>query len=190
MIALLLNSRVWLALALAGLMAWGAHFFYGAGEAHTQAAFDAYKLAAEESRVLADRATALENERKQSVVNKEIDRARQETAQARADTAAAGAARDQLHGQLATYVAAVHRLADAASAARSTSVPSATAVDLLAKLYSGSDGAEGDIATFADRLDRAGGTCERISDGLQPQASGGKIARQGSDSKGASASAP
>lgn len=166
---ILLNPKLWLAIALAGLLAWAGHFLYGAGEAHVQGDFDAYKLAAEESRVLADRATALESERKQSVVNKEIDRAHQETIQARADAAAAGAARDQLHNQLATYVAAVHRLADTASAVRSTSVPSATAVDLLAKLYSGSDDAEGAIAAFADGLDRAGSACERISDGQQPK---------------------
>lgn len=52
--------------------------------------------------------------------------------------------------------------------ARSTSVPSATAVDLLAKLYSGSDYAEGAIATFADGLDRAGSACKRIGGGLRP----------------------
>lgn len=168
-LTVLLNPRAWFALALAAALAFAGVKVYGAGEAHVQTAFDQWKLTAEENRQLAAKAQRIEQERRQTVNDKEADDASQKLVQARADVLIANAAHDRVRDQLAAFIAAVHRASqDPGAAAGGARVAGADPLDLLADLYSRSDEAAGAIAGYADELRIRGLAAEHIADGLQP----------------------
>ena len=172
LLSILLNPRVLLAIAAAAVLGFAGLKLYRAGQADTQADFDAWKLAAAESRVLADRAQRTEEQRRQDIVNQEIKNAAQELDQARAADAAASAAHERVRNQLSAFLAAVRRAGqDPVPAFGSPRVSGPDPLDLLADLYSRSDEAAGAIAAYADELRIRGATCERIADRLQPPAS-------------------
>lgn len=161
----------WKLLAVAALLAAVFAFGYRSGCAAVQTDFDEWKVTAQESRLLADRAQRVEEQRKQTVADGEAKDAAQKLTQARADAARAAAARDGVQGQLAAYIAAVRRAGAQSDAPTGSARQSgADPLDLLAQLYSRSDGAAGTIADYADELAIRGASCERISDGLQPAA--------------------
>lgn len=165
----LLNPKVWFAIALAAVLAFAGFFIYRAGRATVQVEFTQWKLAAQENRILADRAQRTEEQRKQSIADKEAEDASQKIVRARADVAIANAAAGKLRDQLTAYIAAVRRASqDTGPTTGSASQPSTDPLDLLAELYSRSDKGAGEIAEFADAAVIAGTACERIVDRLQP----------------------
>lgn len=93
----------------------------------------------------------------------EFDHSGQETELAQAAARAA----DSVRKQLAAYIAAVRGVtADSGASERVPGQQGADALDLLAGLYSRSDEGAGELARYAGQLFIAGGTCERIHDGL------------------------
>jgi hypothetical protein len=166
---ILLNPKVWIALALAAVLAFAGAFLYRAGRAAVQSEFTQWKLTAQENRLLADRAQRTEEQRRQAVADQEAQNANSKLVRARADAVIANAAAGKLRGQLAAYIAAVRRASQgAAAAAGGASQPSADPLDLLAQLYGRTDDAAGAIGQYADQLAISGAACERIADGLQP----------------------
>jgi len=171
LLSILLNPRVLLGIAAAAVLAFAGLKLYHAGQASTQVEFDAWKLAAAENRMLADRAQRAEEQRRQEVVNQEAKDAAQKLTQARADGVAAAAARDSMRDQLSTFLAAVHRAGqDPAPPAGGSRVRGPDPLDLLADLYSRADDEAGVLAGYADELRIRGASCERITDRLQPPA--------------------
>jgi hypothetical protein len=162
-----------IALALLGVLVLGQRGQVSNAQANvdqSQKELSDWKLSAAEARILADRAQQLERDRREAVVKGALDAAHSETAVAQASATVADRSRDSMRSALSTYVAAVHARADPGLAGRSANLQGGDPLDLLAGLLNGGGEALGQLGKYAGRLRIAGLACERISDGLQPQA--------------------
>jgi hypothetical protein len=155
--AILLNPRVWLALALAAAIAFGSVFCYRAGKANVRADFDRYKLEQAVQTQAAEVAARAEETRRESEKQKVIDEARTETAAAQSAASDAAIAAVGLRQRVAALVAASR--ATSHSSAASGSAP-ADPIPVLADVLSRIDEAAGRFATAADNARIAGKACE------------------------------
>ncbi|WP_218510354.1 DUF2514 family protein [Variovorax sp. dw_308] len=161
--AVLLNPRAWLALALAAFLAFTHAFACRGGKASVRADFDAYKTQQSEQRILADGAQRNEETRRQVAIDKEAKDAHDRIAALESDVGAARAGADRLHAAIA---AAVRTGKDPKPATGGQGKPGADALDLLALVLVRTDDAAGAISEYADRLLVVGIACERSYDAL------------------------
>jgi len=153
--ALLLNPKVWLALALAAFLSASHLTAYRAGKSVVRADFDAYRAAQAEQRIFADRARTL-------ATTQALNDAHDETNAADAAAADADDARERLRARLATVLAKQQP-----TARPGPSQQGGDPLDVLANVLNRHDDALQRVAEYADRLKIAGLACERISDGLE-----------------------
>ena len=103
--AILLNPRIWLDLALAAALAFGGVFCYRAGKANVRADFDKYKLEQAAQTQRAEVAARAEETRRESEKQKVIDEARTQTAAAQSAALDADAAALGLRKRVAALIA-------------------------------------------------------------------------------------
>jgi len=164
--AILLNPRVWLALALAAALAFGGVFCYRAGKANVRADFDKYKIEQAAQTVKAEVAARAEETRRESEKQKVIDEARIQTAAAQSAALDADAAAVGLRKRVAALIAS-RGTSNPSAASGSAGKPSADALDVLSGLLFRTDAVSGELAAYADHLRIAGAACERYSDQLR-----------------------
>lgn len=162
--AILLNPRVWLALVLAGFLAFTHVSAHRAGRATVRADFDAYKLAQAEQRILSDRAQRNEETRRQGAIDQEAKNAADRITALETDLAGARSARDGL--LRASADAARRACQGAAPAAPGKAQPSGDSLDLLVGVLARHSGELVAVGEYADRLRIAGIACERSYDAL------------------------
>lgn len=162
--AILLNPRVWLALALAGLLTFTHFAAYRSGKAAVRADFDAYKVDQANLTAKAERAQRDEEARRNAERDQLIQEAQDAQKNAQNDAAVAAAAADGLRQRVAALVSEAR--SNPGTFQRGPGKPSADALDLLSNVLSRADAAAGDLAAYADRLRVAGSACERQYDSL------------------------
>jgi hypothetical protein len=165
--AILLNPRVWLALALAAALAFGGVFCYRAGKANVRADFDKYKLEQATQTQKAEIAARAEETRRESEKQKVIDEARTETAAAQSAAVDAAAAAVGLRQRVAALVATSRAASHSSAASGGAGKPDQDALDVLSDVLARSDAVSGDLAAYADSLKISGAACERFSDQLR-----------------------
>jgi len=159
--ALLLNPKVWIALALAAVLALAGAFVYKAGRAAVRADWDAERIAQQEQRILADRAREQRNAARQDIVNQEALDGQKQLAALEAERAAARDDRERM--RLAIRTATDQARYIASVAARGTGEPSSDAIGMFADMLERADRRAEIVGGYADQLRAAGSTCERIS---------------------------
>lgn len=160
--AALLNPKLWIALAIALALGLSGAFIYRAGKAVVRNDFDAYKLAQQEQRILADRANALRAAARQTAVDKEardgqirIAAVENELVGARAD----GERMRSAYRAAADRARALSRFASAGP-----SQPDPDPLGVFAVLLERAEAREEIVRGYADRLRVAGSICERAWD--------------------------
>lgn len=161
---ILLNPKVWIAMAIALALGLAGAFIYRAGKAVKGAEFDAYKLAQQEARILADRAQRTEEQRRSAAVTKEATDAQTRITSLEDDLRLAAGAADGLRA--AVDGAARRSRASACATTPGPGQPGADAIGVLADVLSRIDQRAGVLAEHADRLRIAGLACERSYDAL------------------------
>ena len=161
---ILLNPKVWLSLAIALALGLAGAFIYRAGKAVKGAEFDAYKLAQQEVRILADRAQRTEEQRRVAAVTQEATDAQVRITSLEDDLRRAAGAADGLRAAAAG--AARRARASSCAAASGPGQPGADAIGVLADVLGRADHRAGVLAEHADRLRIAGIACERSYDAL------------------------
>lgn len=157
--AALLNPRVWIALGMALVLGLAGAFIYRAGKAVVRHDFDAYKLAQQEARILADRARALRTQARQAAVDKEARDGQQRIASLETDLAGARADGERVRN---LYRVAAQRARDLPRAAGSgPGQPDPDPIGVFSDLLGRADAREEVIRGYADRLRVAGSVCER-----------------------------
>ena len=164
--AILLNPRIWLALALAAALAFGGVFCYRAGKANVRADFDKYKIEQAAQTQRAEVAARVEETRRESEKQKVIDDAKIQTAAAQSAALDADAAALGLRKRIAALIAS-RATGNSSVAGGSSGKPSDDALDVLASVFYRTDSAAGELAAYADQLRIAGAACERFSDQLR-----------------------
>ncbi|MBT2333637.1 DUF2514 family protein [Variovorax paradoxus] len=161
----LLNPRFWIGLGLVIALTLAGAFIYRAGKAVKGAEFDAYKLAQQEARILADRARSLRNQARQAAVDKEARDGQVRIAAVEADLA--GARADGERMRLA-YRDAAQRARDLARvAAAGKGEPDSDPIGVFEGLLSRADRRAETVSGYADKLRVAGTVCERSWDALK-----------------------
>jgi hypothetical protein len=160
----LLNPKVWIAIAVAAALAFSHFFMYRAGRASLRGEFDAYKIAQQEARILADRAQRTEEQRRAAAIAQEAANAQTRISALEDDVRHAGAAADGLRAAAAG--AASRSRASACSATASAAQPGGDPLGLLVDVLGRADKRAGELAEYADRLRVAGIACERSYDAL------------------------
>ncbi|MFS2047578.1 DUF2514 family protein [Variovorax sp. Varisp41] len=162
--AAFLNPKVWIAAAVAIALALAGFFLYRAGRASLRGEFDAYKLAQQEARILADKAQRMEEQRRAAAVTKEVEDAQARITSLEDDLRGARAAADGLREAAA---GAAHRArAGSCTATAGPGQPGADPLGLLVDVLGRADKRAGELAEYADRLRIAGVACERSWDAL------------------------
>ena len=162
--AILMNPKVWISLTIALALGLAGAFIYRAGKSVKGAEFDAYKLAQQEARMLADRAQRTEEQRRSAAVTKEATDAQTRITSLEDDLRRAAGAADSLRA--AADGAARRARASACAAAPSPGQPGADAIGVLVDVLGRADQRAGVLAEHADRLRIAGIACERSYDAL------------------------
>ncbi|MDQ0035944.1 hypothetical protein J2W30_003717 [Variovorax boronicumulans] len=162
--ALLLNPKVWAALVVALVLGLAGAFLYRAGKAVVRNDFDAYKIAQQEARILADRARTQRAEARQTTVDKEARDGQQQIASLEAERDAARADGDSLRSAIRTATSRAGSPPRAASTGPGE--PGPDALGMFADLLERADSRAEAVASFADRLRIAGTVCERSYDAL------------------------
>ena len=161
--AALLNPKVWAALAVALVLGLAGAFIYRAGKAVKGAELDAYKLAQQEARILADRAQSLRTQARQVAVDKEARDGQARIASLETDLAGARADGERMRG---AYLAAAGRArALSGVAGPGQGQPGADPIGVFADLLGRADAREEVVRGYADRLRLVGTVCERSWDG-------------------------
>ncbi|WP_295986489.1 DUF2514 family protein [uncultured Variovorax sp.] len=170
--AALMNPRVWIAIGIALALGLAGAFIYRAGKAVVRQDFDAYKLAQQDARILADRARALRTQARQAAVDKEARDGQERIAALEADLAGARADGERMRN---LYRTAAQRARDLPrTAGAGASQPDPDPIGVFADLLGRADAREEVIRGYADRLRVAGSVCERGWDaGLR--AAGGAV---------------
>lgn len=160
--AILLNPKVWIALAIALALGLAGAFIYRAGKAVKGAEFDAYKLAQQEARILADRARTLRAEARQTAVNKESRDGQERIAAVETELAGARADGERMRS---AYRAAAGRARELSrTTAAGPGQPDSDPLGVFAVLLERADAREEIVRGHADRLRVAGSICERSWD--------------------------
>lgn len=163
--SILLNPRTWIYIAAAlALVLYGA-FSYRAGKASVRAEFDSYKIAQQESRILADRAQRTEEARRQDAITKEAEDAQKQTNVVEPDIRRSSDSASGLRSAAADT--ALRSSKDSCASTASQSKPDSQALDLLAQLLGRSGERTAELGAYADRLAIAGSACERSFDALR-----------------------
>jgi hypothetical protein len=157
--AALMNPKVWIGLAIALALGLAGAFLYRAGKAVKGAELDAYKLAQQEARILADRARTIRNEARQAAVDKE----------ARDGQVRIAAVETELAGARVDGERMRRAIRDAAARARSlprtpspgAGQPDSDPIGVLAELLGRSDAREEIVRGYADRIRATADVCER-----------------------------
>ena len=168
--AALLNPKLWAALAAALVLALAGAFIYRAGKAVVRNDFDAYKLAQQEARILADRARSLRTQARQVAVDKEARDGQARIASLETDLAGA---RDDGERMRGAYRAAAERARALPGTARpGPREPGDDPIGVFADLLGRADAREEVVRGYADRLRIAGTICEQSWDGGLRSAAG------------------
>lgn len=157
--AALLNPRMWIAAAVAVALALAGFFLYRAGRASLRGEFDAYKLAQQEARILADKAQRTEEQRA-AAVTKEVEDA-QPVFRAEARDAAA-LPDSRLQQPAIRYVQRACPNPAPATAGPGSPDPLVVFADVFGRLEQRSE----DLARLAGERGSAGALCERSYDAL------------------------
>lgn len=157
--AILLNPKVWIALAIALALGLAGAFIYRTGKAVKGAEFDAYKLAQQEARILADRARALRAEARQIAVNKEARDGQERIAVVEAELAGARADGERMRNAYRAAAGRARELSRAATAGPGQ--PDYDPLGVFAVLLERADAREEIVRGYADKLRVAGSICER-----------------------------
>jgi hypothetical protein len=168
--AILLNPRLWLALAIAAALAFGGVFCYRAGKANVRVELDNYKLEQAVKTQKAELAARAEETRRESEKQKVIDEARTKTVAAQSAASDAAIAAVGLRQRVAALVAASRSTSHSSAASGSAGKPDQNALDVLSDVLARSDAVSGDLAAYADSLRISGAACERFSDQLRAAA--------------------
>lgn len=152
---ILLNPRVWIALALAILLGWAGIHLYRAGEESVQQKWDAQKLADEQQ-------ARAEETRRQSIADKEASDAQERIAKLETDLAGARAGADRLRAAVSSAIK--NPKPSTGGAGQS----GADTLDVLAGVLSRHSDELVSVGEYADRLRIAGLACERLYTGLHP----------------------
>lgn len=164
--ALLLNPRNLLILALACLLAFTHFFVYLAGKAEKGKELDSYKLSQAEQRTLADRAREHRNAARQAAVDQEARRAQSQIVALGRDLDTSRAAGQRLRDAILT---ALERSgSDSGAAGAGQGKPRGDTARLLAELLERADARAERVGKYADQLAIAAQTCERSYDALTP----------------------
>lgn len=161
--AALLNPRFWGGLAVVVALTLAGAFVYRAGRASLRGEFDAYKLAQQEVRILADRAQRTEEQRRTTAIAKEVTNA-QPLIQAEARDAAA-LPDSRLQQPAIRYIRRACPNPPAAAAGAPASDPLMVFADVLGRIEQRSE----DLARLAGERGAAGTICQRSYDALTPQ---------------------
>lgn len=165
--SILLDRRMWIAAALAVVLALVGAFLYRAGKATVRADWNAQKAVDAEARILADRAREQRTAARQAAIDKESLNGQKQVAALEADLASARTDGERLRS-------AIRATADRARIIPSTAgagsgEPGADPIGMFADLLERADRRAEAVAGYADRLRIAGTVCERAWDaGLQP----------------------
>lgn len=163
--SILLNPRNWIYIGAAlALVLYGA-FSYRAGKASVRAEFDSYKIAQQESRILADRAQRTEEVRRNEAITKEAEDAQKQTNVVEPDILRASDSASGLRSAAADTARRSSK--DSCSSTSSKSKPDSQALDLLAQLLGRSGERTAELGAYADRLAIAGSACEKSFDALR-----------------------
>ncbi|WPH14703.1 DUF2514 family protein [Variovorax paradoxus] len=162
----LLNPKVWAAIALAAALTFSNFFVYRSGKAEVRKDFDAYKIAQQELRILADRAQRAEEQRRAAATAQEAQHAQARIASLEDSLRLARTASDGVRDAAAG--AASRARARACSVAPSPGKSGEDPIGLLVDVLGRIDQRAGDLAEYADRLRIAGIACERTYDALTP----------------------
>lgn len=146
-------------------MGW-AHHERDIGRAEVQAKWDAER-AKQTAAALAQSQRNAEETQRRLTAQQEVQRVHdEELARVQADAGRARAAAVSLRGQLAAFTAAGR--APGNSSTGGNGAPAATALDLLAELFSAADDRSGELAAALDASHAAGLQCVRQYDSLAP----------------------
>jgi hypothetical protein len=162
--AALLNPRFWIGLGVAIALTLVGAFLYRAGKAAVRKDFDAYKIAQQELRILADRAQRTEEQRRTAAAAQEAQDAQAKIATLEDSLRVARTASDGVRDAAAG--AASRARARACTTATSPSKPGEDPIELLVDVLGRADQRAGEMAEYADRLRIAGIACERTYDAL------------------------
>jgi hypothetical protein len=157
--AALLNPKVWIALVIALALGLAGAFLYRAGKATVRNDFDAYKLAQQEARILADRARSIRTEARQASVDKEARDGQERIAAVETELAGARADGERLRGAIRDAASRARALPRAP--ASGPGQPDPDPIGVFAILLERADARAEVVAGYADRLRAAGGICER-----------------------------
>lgn len=158
----LLNPRVWIALGIALALGLAGAFIYRAWKAVVRHDFDAYKLAQQEARILADRARALRTQARQAAVDKEARDGQERIAALETDLARARADGERMRNLYSSSAQRARDLSRTADAGASQ--PDPDPIGVFADLLGRADAREEVVRGYADRLRVAGSICERSWD--------------------------
>lgn len=156
---ILLNPKFWATVVIAVVLGLAGAFLYRAGKAVVRNDFDAYKIAQQEARILADRARTLRAEARQTAVDKEARDGQQQIANLEAERDAARADGDGLRGAIRAATTRAGSTPRVASAGPGE--PGPDTLGMFADLLERADGRAEAVAVYADRLRIAGTVCER-----------------------------
>ena len=164
--AALLNPKVWIALLVACALTFTHFFVWRAGKATKGAEFDAYKLAQQEQRIMADRARMLLASARQTAINKEARDGQERIAVLEMDVAGARADGERMRNLYRTAAQRARELSR--TAPTGACQPDPDPIGMFALLLERADTRAEIVSGYADRLRVAGSICERGWDaGLQ-----------------------
>lgn len=162
--AALLNPRFWIGLGIIVALTLAGAFLYRAGKATVRKDFDAYKIAQQELRILADRAQRTEEQRRAAAAAQEAQDAQAKIASLEDSLHLARTASDGVRDAAAG--AASRARSRACTAAPGPSKSGEDPIGLLVDVLGRADERAGELAEYADRLRIAGIACERTYDAL------------------------
>lgn len=162
--ALLINPRVWIALALAAFLAVTHLSSYRAGKAAVREDFDAYRIQHEQLAREAERSAREKEQQLQKDFDDAAQAAREENDALQNDVVRLADVSDGLRDDLAAYKRRSSKSPETSD--RGKSKQDSGASDLLSQLYLGSVRTNQELAVFSDRLRVAGIACERSVDAL------------------------
>lgn len=166
--AILLNPRVWIALGCAAVLAFVLAFTYRAGKAVVRNEFDAYKLAASQKLIEAEKKQRDIEAQRDKDINEVATNAQAQINALSADLAASRASADGLRD--AAAVAARRARARACAPNPGKGEPDSDPIGVLADVLDRSNERRREVADYADRLRIAGAACEAAYGALrQPE---------------------